>query len=74
MPVTFLAHALMTFYQEYGLKTSRTSREVVLSCAGQQEAACYSVSEQEEVLSVLTRISPLIPVHTIFAEFVDLMP
>ncbi|KAF8529816.1 Alpha/beta hydrolase fold-1 [Gautieria morchelliformis] len=62
-------------FAEYGLRRAQgTSREVALSCPGQQEAACYSVSEQDEVLALLVRLCSLIPVHTIFGEFVDLSP
>ncbi|KAF8591099.1 hypothetical protein K439DRAFT_1611434 [Ramaria rubella] len=63
-------------FAEYGLRQARgsTRREVVLSCAGIQEAACYSVSEQDEVLTILKRLCPRLPVHTIFSEFVDLSP
>lgn len=58
--------------QEYGLR--RTSEGISLNGTGAQEAACYSVAEQDEVLKILGHICPRLPVYTIFSEFVDLSP
>ncbi|KIJ52534.1 hypothetical protein M422DRAFT_243323 [Sphaerobolus stellatus SS14] len=59
-------------FSQYGLR--QTSAGVSLNCRGAQEAACYSVIEQNEVLNILSHICPRIPIHTIFSEFVDLSP
>ncbi|GJJ08280.1 hypothetical protein Clacol_002490 [Clathrus columnatus] len=47
-------------FQEFGLRFDNNS--VSLSCNGAQEAACYSVSEQDEVLNIL-KVRPLLMIH-----------
>ncbi|KAF8525823.1 Alpha/beta hydrolase fold-1 [Hysterangium stoloniferum] len=62
----------LSLFSEYGLREGNGG--VALSCTGVQEAACYNVSEQDEVLGILRRICARISIHTIFSEYVDLSP